>query len=131
MVIAEIWSSFRRLPVWVQLWVAVILVPVNAASIFFLTAPGGTWVAMLAIGGMLPNLLIMLVERGLSRLMALPHILIWTPLAVFAGGLVADTILVDGSWRIYLIVLLAVDLTSLVFDIADFRRWWKGDRAIA
>jgi hypothetical protein len=33
--IAEIWGSYRRLPLWVELWVAVILVPVNAASLAF------------------------------------------------------------------------------------------------
>ena len=48
--IAEIWQSFRRLPLWVQLWVAVILVPVNLASVIFINAPGGFWIAVLAVG---------------------------------------------------------------------------------
>ena len=58
--ILDIWQSFRRLPLWVQGWVALILVPVNLAALLFLSAPQGTLVALLAVGGMAPNLLIMM-----------------------------------------------------------------------
>ena len=129
--LSDIWASYRRMPFWVQLWVGIILVPVNAASIFFTGAPGGALVAILAIGGMLPNLGVMMVERGFSNTMAIPHILIWTPLMVIAGGLVADTALVDGAWRTYLLILLVVDIISLGFDFPDTWRWWKGDREVA
>ena len=30
----DVWISFRSLPVWVQFWVALILMPVNMASLF-------------------------------------------------------------------------------------------------
>ncbi|GAB4307663.1 MAG: hypothetical protein Kow0058_19310 [Roseovarius sp.] len=129
--LAAIWASFCRLPLAVRLWVALILVPVNAAAILFVGAPGGGWVALLAIGGMLPNLVIMLHERGFSRLMALPHLLIWTPLMVVLAGLLADPALVGGAWRRYLLALLAVDAVSLAFDARDLWRWWRGERAIA
>lgn len=129
--LAAIWGSFRRLPVGVQLWVAVVLVPVNAATLGFWSAPGGTLIAALAVGGMLPNIAIMLAERGVSRLMALPHVLIWTPLVIVVAGFLADRALVGGVWRAWLTLLLAVDLVSLAFDWRDLWRWWRGDRAVA
>ena len=115
----DIWASFRRLPGWVQLWIVVILVPVNAASVFFLAEPGGGMFAALAIGGMVPNVFIVLFERGFSKLMSLPHVLIWSPLVVYAAGFLADTALVFGSWRIYLGVLLVVNMINLAFDYVD------------
>ena len=89
--VAEIWQSFRRLPLWLQLWVAVILVPVNLVSLLFLGAQQANLAAGLAVGGMAPNLLIMLRERGFSRAMALPHVLIWTPLAIVVAGLLIQS----------------------------------------
>jgi len=129
--LADAWASFRRLPVRVQLWVAVVLVPVNAAALAFWWAPGGAMIATLAIGGMLPNIAIMLAERGVSRLMALPHLLIWTPLVIVVAGFLADLALVGGAWRAYLSLLLAVDLVSLPLDARDLRAWVRGDRAVA
>ena len=125
--IKDIWRSFRALPLWVQIWVALILVPVNMAAIFFVAEPDGILIAALAIGGMMPNLFIMIKERGLSKAMALPHLLIWTPLVL----ILLTTEHVPGTYHDYLLLLLAVDLLSLAFDYPDAWKWWKGDRAIA
>ena len=127
--ISEIWHSYRRLPLWVQAWVSVILVPVNAASLAFLSEPWGLWLAALAVGAMLCNGVIMLVERGFSKLMALPHVLIWTPMLGLVLWLLAQNI--SPAYRTYLLILLAVDLVSLVFDVIDTRKWLSGDRKIA
>ncbi len=128
--ILDIWQSYRRLPLWVQLWVALILVPVNAASLVFWGAPMGAWLAVMAIGAMLLNWVIMLVERGFSKMMALPHVLIWTPLVVLILWLLAKGDIAPGYAR-YLMVLLAVDLFSLALDYADTVKWLKGERHIA
>lgn len=109
---------------------ALILVPVNVAALFFVALPWGWTVAALAIGGMLPNLPIMLGERGLSKRMALPHVVIWTPLVglliwLLAGGRVA------GWQATYLGLLLIVDAISLGFDFPDAVKWGRGDRDIA
>ncbi|MFV2038014.1 MAG: hypothetical protein ACC646_10550, partial [Paracoccaceae bacterium] len=90
-IIADIWASFRSMPLWVQFWVALILVPVNSAAIFFVGGTGGWLIAALAIGGMVPNLVLMIVERGLSKAMALSHVALWTPMiAVIVIWLLAD-----------------------------------------
>jgi hypothetical protein len=127
--ISEIFHSYRRLPLWVQAWVSVILVPVNAASLAFLSEPWGLWIAALAVGAMLLNGVIMLVERGFSKLMALPHVLIWTPMLGLVLWLLAQDI--APAYRTYLLILLAVDAVSLIFDVIDTRKWLSGDRKIA
>jgi hypothetical protein len=127
--ILQIWQSYRRLPLWVQLWVALILVPVNAASLFFVTQPAGAWLALMAVGAMLCNGVLMLVERGFSKVMALPHVLIWTPMLGLILWLLAQDI--DDGFRTYLLILLAVDVVSLLLDIIDTRKWLSGDRKIA
>ncbi len=128
--VIDIWRSFRALPLWVQIWVAGILVPVNLASVLFWPSPYGLLVTLLAIGGMIPNLLIMVWERGLSKMMALPHLLIWIPLVMFLTFILA-TNQISGDFRTYVIVLLVVDLMALVFDIPDMIKWTRGDRAVA
>lgn len=125
---ADIWHSFRSLPGWVQIWISFILVPVNMISLFFIQEPMGLWIAFLANVAMLPNLPVMLFERGFSRLMAWPHIIPWTVLVLLL--LIAkpsDT----GLYGAYLWVLLVVDLVSLMFDYPDAVKWLKGDRAVA
>ncbi len=126
--IAAIWGSFRALPGWVQVWVAFILVPVNSAAILFVGQPGGVMIAFLAIIAMLPNIWVMVAERGLSNAMALPHLIPWTLLVVILIWFRPEA---TGAFAIYLWVLLAVDVISLAFDYPDAWRWWKGDREVA
>jgi hypothetical protein len=128
--IGEIWGSFRAMPIWVQVWVFVLLVPANSASLLFLGEQNGVLIAVLAIGAMFLNGVIMLVERGFSKAMALPHVVIWTPLA----GLLAVMLSRGseaGAFATYLKILLIVDLISLGFDFKDARDWWGGAREVA
>ena len=129
--ISEIWSSFRRLPGWVQIWAVLILIPVNMAAVLFLGQPYATLIAGLAIGGMLPNLAIMGAERGLSKAMALPHLLFWIPLVVVIVSLLWGKTELGPDYRSFLWALLAINLVSLAFDIPDAWKWWCGDRGIA
>lgn len=127
--ILQIWQSYRRLPLWVQIWVAFILVPVNAASVLYIAQPAGAWLALMAVGAMLCNGGLMLVERGFSKVMALPHVLIWTPMLGLILWLLAQDL--AASYRTYLVILMAVDVVSLILDYIDTRKWLSGDRKIA
>jgi hypothetical protein len=129
--IADIWRSFMRLPLWVQVWVAVILVPVNMAPLLFYQEPYAVWIAILSVGGMMPNLPIMLIDRGLSKRMALPHLVIWTPLVILLVWLLTGLVGADPLYMNMLALLLVVDLVSLAFDYPDAFKWWRGDRDIA
>ncbi len=128
MVFLDIWRSYRSLPLWVQIWVTGVLVPVNMAALAFINEPSGLWVAALAIGAMLPNMAIMLYERGLSKMMALPHVLPWGALVLWLVFAMPQG---SAAYGMYLWLLLLVDGLSLAFDLPDVLKWRKGDRAIA
>lgn len=126
LLLKDIWDSYRSMPVWVQIWAAFILAPINLASILFINQPSGVWIAILAIGAMIPNLPVVLYDRGFSKLMAFPHLLPWSILVIWiafarpTGSAAFDT---------YLTVLLATNVISLIFDFPDAVKWWRGDRA--
>lgn len=126
--VSDIWKSYRSLPGWVQIWVFGILVPVNAASIFFVGQPGGLWIAVLAILAMLINVPVMVIERGFSKTMALSHLPLWTPLVLWLIFAMPEG---TAAYQTYLWILLVVDVISLAFDYPDAWRWWKGERRIA
>lgn len=128
MIFLDIWRSYRSLPLWVQIWVFGILVPVNSAAIFFIFQPSGMWVAILAIGAMLPNIPIMLYERGLSKMMAFPHLVPWSILVLWLFIAMPQG---SAAYTIYLWFLLVVNAISLGFDIPDALKWRKGDRRVA
>lgn len=126
-VLLDIWGSFRSLPLWVQVWVGLILVPVNMATIVLITEPGSYLIPILAIGGMMPNAILMFVERGFSKAMALSHVVLWIPLLVVLGlDISAGSVFAN-----YLMVLFVVDFISICFDVKDSKDWFKGDRGVA
>lgn len=126
--LTDCWTSFRAMPVWVQIWVACLLVPINMASLFFLSEPMGIWVALLANIAMMLNLPVMLRDRGFSKAMALPHIIPWT---ILVALLIFARPEATGLYASYLIVLLIADTISLAFDYPDALKWLRGDRAVA
>lgn len=126
--LGELWNSFRRLPVWVQLWMVLILMPANFVPLAFLGSPMGIWVAVLSVGGMALNMPILVLERGFTRALALPHLLLWTPLV----GLMLWLILsgtATGPYAVMLSALLVIDLISLGFDARDGWHIWRDARA--
>lgn len=127
-ILTDIWQSFRALPSWVQIWVAVWLVPVNMISVVFIDQSMGIWIAVLANIAMILNLPIMLIERGFSKLMALPHIVPWTALIIL---IIFWRPQGSDSYETYLWVLLFTNIVSLIFDYIDAWEWWKGNRAVA
>ena len=127
----EIWKSFRRMPVWVQVWVACILAPINIATLYYVSQPYGILVAILAIGGMAPNIFIMNRERGLSKAMAIPHVIVWPILLCVIAGILATQVGLSPAHLLFLQLLFAIDFVSLCFDVPETRAWLKGDRAIA
>lgn len=131
--IAASWSSFRSLPAWVQIWVACILVPVNAASFAMLDAWSGRAIAVAALLVAGSNIPIMLLARGMTKLMAVPHLFIWGTLQwllISKLQKVAGTDAMLEAERLYVTVVLVVNGISLAFDALDSWRWLKGDREV-
>jgi len=129
--IIDIWASFRALPLWVQLWVSLLLMPVNFASLMFLSAEGGGMIAFLAVGGMIPNAPILLWERGFSKLLAVPHILFWMPLLFIIILRLIGGIDQGSDFYTYLVILFITNTISIVFDLFDTWSWIRGERNVA
>lgn len=132
--LTAIWQSFRSLPLWVQVWVGLILFPANMASLLMLQ----TWAGVVAAWAFLfvcaTNLPIMYIERGLGRLMAIPHLIAWIPLqvalALRLSGEVGGTAPV-GLELGFIWMLLVINGISLAFDLVDTVRWFRGEREVS
>lgn len=127
----ESWHSFRSLPVWVQIWVGLILVPVNAAPFFLLDTWAGKAGAIAAVFVIATNGPIMLAYKGMNRALSLFHLVAWIPLEV---ALILRALGMAGSGdpgateSALVAVLLIVNGISLGFDTLDSWRWLRGER---
>jgi hypothetical protein len=127
------WHSFLSLPAWVQVWVGLVLIPANAASFFLLDYRSGQMAALAAAFVVVTNVPIMLCERGMSKLMAIPHLFAWGPLVVILVLRLAEHSnasefsLVE---QVFAIVIVTVNGISLAFDVVDSWRWLRGDRSV-
>ncbi|MDE2155174.1 MAG: hypothetical protein KGJ32_04660 [Xanthomonadaceae bacterium] len=130
---ARIWRSWRSLPGWVQVWVGLILVPVNVLPFFFLDTWSGRAGALAALVVVATNLPIMWVAAGMTRAMSLPHLLAWIPLQIGLLLRVAGKVGAAPPSRaeaVLAVLLLVVNGISLVFDVLDSWRWLKGEREV-
>ncbi|MEE9375150.1 MAG: hypothetical protein V3V04_02315 [Rhizobiaceae bacterium] len=127
-ILMDCWNSFRALPTWVQIWVMFFLMPINMASILFISEPKGLLIAFLANIAMMLNLPVMLYDRGFSKLMAIPHIIPWTILVIV---LIFYRPEASGMYDTYLTVLLGANIISLLFDYPDAWAWLSGNRSVA
>lgn len=129
----DIWKSYRSLPLWVQIWVALILVPVNAAAFFLLDTWLGVAAAIAAAFVVLTNAPILWVCRGMSRLMSVPHVFAWLPLQILIplrlAGMVGSGPVSGAEW-VFGIILFVINGISLVFDVVDSWRWLRGEREV-
>jgi hypothetical protein len=129
----QCWVSFRSLPLWVQIWVAGILVPANAAPFFLLDFWSARVAAWAAVFVAATNLPIMLREGGMSRLMSIPHLLAWGPLELALVMRMAERAgagPVSAGEQVFIAVLATVNGVSLAFDALDSWRWLRGERAV-
>ncbi|WP_133493376.1 hypothetical protein [Alcanivorax sp. 24] len=128
----DIWHSYRSLPLWVQLWVGLILMPVNLAGFFFLSYPAGQWIAVATVLIVLTNGPIMWYYAGMNKAMSLPHLIIWIPLHVLliahlAGGF--SPLPMSRPEFTLIMAVLTANTISLLFDVKDSWDWLRGDRA--
>ena len=122
--------SFRSLPAWVQVWVVGILIPVNAAPFLFPNSTVGRYGMVASLLIVLSNVPIMLIERGMSRLMSVPHLLVWGPLLLLLVRYLRSGAAVPGAERLLALFLITVDGVSLMFDLFDTWRWFNGSREV-
>lgn len=129
---SDIWESFLKLPTWVKIWMLLILVPVNAASARFIGDPWSWLIAALAFAGMMPNIYIMISDRGFTNRMAVPHVIFWIPLVLMLAYLLLfSDIILPSDYGVYLKFLLVINIISLGFDIPETRAWLRTRREIS
>ena len=124
--LTDVCISFLKMPLWVKIWVFLILIPVNFVSLLFLDNPNAGLIAFLATIGILLNIIPLWIYRGFTDAMAIPHVLFWVPLCII---LVFHLFIYDATmlsaYRNFLLVLLFTNLISLVFDIQDVIKWFR------
>ena len=126
----HLWLSFRRLPLWVQVWMALVLVPVNLLSFLVLEYQAAQMVALAAVLALGSNMLLLYRYAGFSRAMALPHLVVWGPLQILLLMRVLQTPAPDAGEVMFIGLVLLVNGISLIFDLLDTWRWWQGERQV-
>lgn len=129
----QCWRSFQALPLWVQIWVAGILIPVNALAFFMLDTAAGQLAAIAATIVVVTNIPIMLIERGMSKLMAIPHLIAWYPLVFILAYRLFNGASWDGPEALesaFIVLVIVINGISLVFDTKDSIDWLRGFREI-
>lgn len=118
-----------RLPLWVRLWLALVLVPVNAAAFFLRDTPTGHRASLAAVFIAAVNGPAIIIQRGWGKSLAVPHLIVWIPLLVFAARRMREP---DASRRerAYATTLLIVNGVSVIFDALDTWRWLRGEREV-
>lgn len=128
--ITRIVKSCFALPKWVFIWVFFILVPANFSGIFLLSYETGFWVAVLGMGGIMPNLVFLYLNGGMSKVLAIPHLIFWIPLHCILYILWATRPEMSSFEQNYLLLIASINTISLVFDFYDARQWYKGKRDV-
>jgi len=128
MEIVEAFSAEMRAgPQWVLLWVNFMGLVIMLAIPFAFVRVEARWTIVV----MALNVVFMmwLYSRfGYQRILGLPHVLLWTPLAIYLWRRrdqwrVRQTL--SGKWIVALFTIMVV---SLVMDYADVARYLMGER---
>lgn len=122
--------SFLALPRRVQWWVAAVLIPVNTAPFLLLGSDTGKIGALSSLLIVATNVPIMLHQRGMSRLMSVPHLFIWIPLCLWLWNHLQAPLPPTGLEWWLAVALLVANGISLPFDVVDSLRWLRGERAV-
>ena len=120
----------RRMPLWVQIWMAAILIPVNLGGFLFLREPYAIPIIILANTGMLIVGLMIPKFGGTTKLMSAPHVirrilLIGFLVLILSGGLAASP-----TYIFYLWLLLVVNAVGLALDSYAVVCWFRGERQV-
>jgi hypothetical protein len=116
-----------RLPLRVRLWLAFVLLPANAASIFMRDTPTGKRAPRAATCVGAVNGTLIMAQRGWGKALAFPHLVVWPPLLLFAARRMREPD-VSRRERVYAVVLLIVNGVSIAFDVVDAWRRVRGER---
>jgi len=114
------------LRLWV-LWLTVVMIAAPVVLLFYREARGMGAVILAASLAVMIAMHLLYAQVGFTRLLGLPHLLIWGPLAVWlAVRLVRSDLRAVPQWAAG--IFLASICISLVFDAVDVARYAAGER---
>lgn len=124
-------QAIAMMPFAIQLWVKWMnIAAIGATVIFFIfreTRRDGV-INIIATAVMVGLTMVLYSKVGFVRLMGLPHVLIWTPLAIhFIRRLMTGEIRMIS--RVAMMVFTGTILVSLVFDYLDVISYLLGDHS--
>lgn len=133
--LAALGHSWLGIKTWVKYWLFALNGAFLAAFCFWPSDIAK--VSLIAYLATMPLLLaIMIVERGLTRLLGVGHLITWIPLVVYlCGRLWSDafgpqlSLDSNGPLYLYTATLLGFVVVCLAFDIYDLVRWIGGARS--
>ena len=128
----EIYEAFQadiaRGPQWVAWWVNFMGLVFLPSLFFFPFRREARWAFLTMFVLTIPAMLALYAQVGMVRLLGIVHIVLWTPLLI-------ALLRTRSSWRTretwagkWIVLLCAVMLVSLAFDIADVVRYVLGER---
>jgi hypothetical protein len=124
-------EALAQQPQWVQIWVNLMAAILVGSFITLLFSRATRRDALVILLVNIPNVLLlqwMYAQLGYVRLLGLPHLIFWTPLAVYLALRLRDPAIV-APFRQVIWLLLAMMLISLAFDYTDVARYLLGERA--
>jgi len=113
-------------PLWLVIWVGWLGL-VNMASVAFWREIEARWVFAAFVAAFV-LMAVLFESKGYSRLLGLPHVIVWTPLLIYLYRRLSKVI-GPRLFETWLRVLLATNGVSLVIDYVDVLRYLLGDRS--
>ncbi|ABD54542.1 hypothetical protein [Jannaschia sp. CCS1] len=118
-------------PTWVQIWLNVLLFGAFILPLSFLIwrqsrLAGAVTVVTSVVAGL--AITWMYAQMGYVKLLGLPHVVLWTPLALFLWRQIRRVDMPVWPRRLMSVSLVIIGI-SLAFDYVDVARWVLGERA--
>jgi hypothetical protein len=122
-------EAIAQQPQWIQYWLYVLVFSILVLPLSLLIWKQTRLTAIITIAAsFIAGLGVSWIydKLGYVKLLGLPHIILWTPLAVYLYGQIRRQDMPIWPKRI-MVVVLAMFAVSLVFDYADVARYILGE----
>lgn len=117
-------------PMWLQIWLNVLLVGAFVLPLSFLFWRQSRIAGVVTLAGALIAafaIIWMYGQLGYVKLLGLPHVILWTPVAVYLWRQIRRADMPVWPRRLMSVSLVIIAI-SLVFDYVDLARWVLGER---
>ncbi len=117
-------------PTWVQIWLNVLLLGAFILPLSFLIWRASRIAGVLTLAASLLSAVSinwMYGQMGYVKLLGLPHIVFWTPLAIYLWRQIRRPDMPVWPRRLMSVTLVVITI-SLAFDYVDVARWLLGER---